>query len=208
VKYAIQMYSTAAMVAVSSWVYGATPGASPAPATVPMPAPASASGSPAGQSGGVTLPAGTVLLVRVMDGVSSKNPPGSTFTTKLEYDLAAGDKVAVKGGTVIYGKVMSSTQAGRAAGRSTLDLRLTQMVVNGQPVPISTSGFAQAGQASVAKAGKGAAAGAAIGAIAGDAGKGAAIGAVSWALVRGQTVTVTPGTLLEFTLAQPVTVRP
>lgn len=198
----MKWFAVLGLVSLQVLTYAATPGATPGSAA-PAPAPASS-----GAAGTVTLPAGTMLLVRMMDGVSSKNPPGSTFTTKLEYDLAAGDKVAVKGGTVIYGKVMSSTQARRATGRSTLDLRLTQMVVNGQATPISTSGFAQAGQASVAKAGKGAAAGAAIGAIAGDAGKGAAIGAVSGALVRGQTVTVTPGTLLEFTLAQPVTVRP
>ena len=79
--------------------------------------------------------------------------------------------------------------------------------MNGQPVPIMTSGYQEAGQRSGAKVVKGAAAGAAIGAIAGDAGKGAAIGAVAGGVVRGQTVTVPPGSLLEFTLMQPVTVQ-
>lgn len=144
-------------------------------------------------------------MVRMMDSVSSQSKAGSLFTTKLETDLATGGVVAVKGGSVVYGKVLSSTQAGRARGQSTLDLRLTQIVVNGQPVPITTSGFQEAGQKSGAKVAKGAAAGAAIGAIAGDAGKGAAIGAVTGGVVRGQTVTVPPGTLLEFTLQQPVT---
>ena len=143
----------------------------------------------------------------MMDSVSSRNQPGASFTTKLEYDLAANGAVAVKGGTIIYGRVQSSTQAGRAVGRSTLDLRLAQMVINGQPVPILTSGYKEAGQASIAKAAKGAAAGAAIGAIAGNAGKGAAIGATAGALTKGQTLTVTPGTLLEFTLMQPVAVK-
>lgn len=155
----------------------------------------------------VTIPAGTTLLVRMMDSISSKNQAGARFTTKLEYDLSAGNAVAVKGGTLIYGNVQSSTQAGRAIGRSSLDLRLTQIVVNGQPVPITTSGYQQAGKASIGKAAKGAAAGAGIGAIAGNAGKGAAIGAVGGALIRGDTVTVPPGTLLEFTLQQPVTLQ-
>ena len=115
--------------------------------------------------------------------------------------------MAVKAGTVIYGKVQSSSQAGRAFGRSTLDVRLAQMVPSGSPVPIATSGYAEAGKASIAKAAKGAAAGAAIGAIAGDAGKGAAIGATASLLKKGQTVTIPPGALLEFTLTQPVTVR-
>jgi hypothetical protein len=46
----------------------------------------------------------------------------------------------------------------------------------------------------------------AIGAIAGNAGKGAAIGATAGAMTKGQTITIPPGTLLEFNLMQPVTV--
>jgi hypothetical protein len=177
-----------------------TPGVTAVPATVTKVAPAATPQA-------VTLPAGTTLLVRTMDSISSKNKPGTTFATRLEYDLSAGNAVALNAGTTIYGKIQSSTQAGRAVGRSTLDLRLTQIIVNGKPVTIATSGYQEAGQASVAKAAKGAAAGAAIGAIAGDAGKGAAIGAGAGAIVRGQTVTVTPGTLLEFTLTQPATLQ-
>lgn len=155
----------------------------------------------------VTLPAGTTLLVRMVDTVSSKDSPGTKFTTRLEYDVAAGGAVAVKGGTTIYGQVQSSTQARRAVGKSTLDLRLAQIVVGGQPVPITTSGFQEAGPESIRKAARGAAAGGAIGAIAGgEAGKGAAIGATASLLRKGETVTVPPNTLLEFTLTQPVTV--
>jgi hypothetical protein len=169
-----------------------TPAVTPAPA-VAAPAPAAAASS-------VTLPAGTMLLVRMMDSISSKNAPGANFTTKLEYNLVVDGVVVAPSGTVIYGKVQSSTQARRAIGRSTLDIRLAQMVVRGSPVSIVSSGYKQAGQASIAKAAKGAAAGAAIGAIAGDAGKGAAIGATAGALTKGQTITIPPGTLLEFTL--------
>lgn len=162
--------------------------------------------SPTVQSKSVTLPSGTMLLVRMMDSVSSRNPPGTPFTTRLEYDLGANGTVAVKGGTIIYGQILDSTQARRVAGRSTLDLHLTRMVIGGQPVSLLTSGHKEAGAASIAKAAKGAGAGAAIGAIAGDAGKGAAIGATAGALMRGQTITIPPGALLEFTLLQPVTI--
>lgn len=146
----------------------------------------------------------------MMDSVSSRNGPGANFTTKLEYNLVANGVVVAPAGTVIYGKVQSATQARRAFGRSTLDIRLAQMVVGGSPIPIATSGFQEAGEASIKKAARGAAAGAAIGAIAdgGDgAGKGAAIGATASLLKKGQTVTIPPGTLLEFSLTQPVTVR-
>src|ERR1017187_1390383 len=43
--------------------------------------------APAASSGPVTLPAGTLLLVRMMDSVSSRDSAGANFTTKLEYDL-------------------------------------------------------------------------------------------------------------------------
>lgn len=178
-----------------------TPAAAPAPP--PAPAPAAAPST-------VTLPYGTMLLVRMMDSVSSRNAPGANFTTKLEYNLVANGVVVVPAGTVMYGKVQSSTQARRAFGRSTLDIRLVQMVVGGNPVPIATSGYQQAGEASIKKAARGAAAGAAIGAIVdgGDgAGKGAVIGATASLLKKGQTVTIPPGTLLEFTLTQSVTLR-
>ena len=173
------------------------PPAAPVPAPVAVPSTA-------------TLPYGTTLLVRMMDSVSSKNAAGANFTTKLEYNLVANGIVVIPAGTVIYGRVQSSTQARRAVGRSTLDIRLVQMVVGGSPVPVATSGYQQAGEASIKKAMRGAAAGAAIGAIVdgGDgAGKGAAIGATASLLKKGQTITIPPGTLLEFTLMQPINLR-
>ena len=174
-------------------------------AAAPAAAAPAAAPTPAGNT--VTLAAGTTLLVRLLDPVSSQNPAGTKFTTRLEYDLMAGNVVAVKGGTTIYGQIASSTQARRAVGKSTLDLRLASISAGGTPVPILTSGYKQAGEESIRKAARGAAAGAAIGAIAGDAGKGAAIGATAGALKKGETITVTPGTLLEFTLTQPVTLN-
>jgi len=178
--------------------------AAAAPAAA-APVAAGAAAPPAG--GTTTLPAGTTLLVRLMDPVSSQSPAGTKFSTRLEYDLMAGNAVAAKAGTVIYGQVASSTQARRAVGKSTLDLRLNQIAAGGTPVPIMSSGYQQAGEASIKKAARGAAAGAAVGAIAGDAGKGAAIGATAGALKKGESVTITPGTLLEFTLTSPVTIN-
>lgn len=194
-----QVIETSQIIALTFTTPPATATAAPSAAPAPAAAPRTA-----------TLAYGTTLLVRMMDSVSSHNAAGATFTTELEYNLVENGVVVVPAGTVIYGKVQSSTQARRAFGKSTLDLRLAQMVVGGSPVPIATSGFQQAGEASIKKAARGAAAGAAIGAIVdgGDgAGKGAAIGATASLLKKGQTITVPPGTLLEFTLTQPITVR-
>lgn len=190
----VQVIETSQIIALTFTVSAlASPSAAPAPSAVAIPS-------------SVTLPYGTTLLVRMMDSVSSRNATGANFTTRLEYDLVVNGVKAVPAGTVIYGKVLRATQAGRFRGKSTLDIRLSQMVLNGSPVPIGTSGYQEAGEASIKKAMRGAAAGAAVGAIAGDAGKGAAIGATASLLKKGQTVTIPPGTLLEFTLTQPVTV--
>ncbi len=200
----VQVIETAQVVALTFTTTGATAAGTTAAAA----APAAAAAAPA-QPANVTIPSGTKLLVRMMDTVSSKNDEGSKFTTKLEYDLPSGNATALKGGTQIYGIVASSSQARRAVGKSTLDVRLNQIMISGQPQPvaISTSGYQVAGEASIKKAARGAAAGAAIGAIADDdAGKGAAIGATVGAIKKGETVTITPGTLLEFSLTQAVTV--
>jgi hypothetical protein len=175
--------------------------ASPAPAAA-APAPAAA---PSVSS--VTVPAGTTLLVRMVDPVSSRDPQGKRFTTTLETDLAVNGVVVAKAGTKVYGRIQSTEQARRYTGQSTLDLRLTEIALGPNLVPLMTSGYTDAGAKSIGKTAKGAAGGAAIGAIAGDAGKGAAIGAVASGLKKGEAVSVSPGTVLEFNLQHPVSVK-
>lgn len=156
----------------------------------------------------VTLPAGTTLLVKLAQGVSSSTPSGETFSTRLEYDLTTSDGVTVlKAGTPIYGEV-TSTQAKRLRGKSTLDLRLTKIVADGTEIPISTASFQEASDASVKKAARGAAGGAVVGAIAGEAGTGAAIGTAVGALRRPESINVQSGALLEFALTEAVTIKP
>jgi hypothetical protein len=163
-------------------------------------------GSTSDAQSSVTVNAGTVLLVRMMDPVSSRDPQGKRFAATLETDLVANGTTVAKAGTKVYGKVQSAQQAGRFVGQSAVDLRLSEIAVGPNLVPLITGPYAQAGAKSVGKTARGAAAGAAIGAIAGDAGKGAAIGAVASGVKKGQAVTINPGTLLEFQLQQPVTV--
>lgn len=174
-----------------------------APATPAAVAPAPAASS-------LSVPAGTTLLVRMVDGASSNDAKGKRFTTTLEGDLIIQGRMAAKAGTKIYGRVENAQRAGRYAGKSSLDIRLTELAVGGSFIPIVTGPFAQAGSGSMGKTARGAAAGAAIGAIAdgGDgAAKGAAIGAVASGIRKGQPVVVSPGTLLEFQLQQPVTLK-
>jgi len=156
----------------------------------------------------VTLPAGTVLLVKTASNVSSKSKPGSPFDSVLAADLTSDGKVVVKNGTKILGRVQSASEPRGLRGQSTLDIRLTDILLSGQQVKLATSGYRAAGDKGVKQAAKGAAVGAAIGGIAdgGDgAGKGAAAGAAAGTLKKGNTISIPPGTLIEFSLTQPAT---
>jgi len=175
---------------------------SAAPAAAAAPAPAAATTN-------VTIPAGTSLTVQIRDSVSSQSAPGASFSTVLQHDLVANGVVAVKAGTVVYGKVQSASQAKRARGQSTLDVRLVQMVVNGNPVPISTGSYIQQGENETRKTVAAAGVGAIIGNNAnggGHSGGGAAWGLAAASLRPGQTLTIPPGALVEFALSVPVTV--
>lgn len=182
-----------------------TGGTAPAaPATVAAPVAVAAPVT----AGAVTVPPGTELLVRMVDGASSRDPQGKRFAAVLETDLVVNGVMAAKAGTKLYGRVEAAKQAGRMAGKSVLDLGLRELSVGGTLVPIATGSYALAGAQSLGKTAKGAAAGALIGSFSGDAGKGAAIGALASGLKPGQPIVVPPGTLLQFEIKQPVTLNP
>jgi hypothetical protein len=199
----IQAIETGQALALTFTGGGMATTAPMAPTTTP-----SSAAAPAASS--VTVPAGTTLLVRMVDSVSSKNSQGKRFTATLDADLTVNGTIVAKSGTKVYGRVQSANQAGRYAGQSKLDLQLTELAVGPNLVPILTSSYTDAGARSGGKTVKGAAVGAGIGAIAGGgegAGKGAAIGALASGLKKGESLSVGSGTLLEFRLQQPVTVN-
>lgn len=160
----------------------------------------------------VTVPAGTTILVRMLDGVdSSKNPPGSRFTATLETNLTVNGSVIVPAGNTVYGRLTEAKQAGRATGSSSLQLELTDIVVRGTAYSVLTSDYEVRGSSSGKRTGRrllgGAGLGAAIGAMAGNAGMGAAIGATAGGVgsvaQKGQAIQVPSETLIQFRLQQP-----
>jgi len=212
----MQLFETGQIVSLS---FGdsstAKPSGTAPTSTAPAPAAPAAAGAAAapaaGSTGGaVSIPAGTALLVRTMDPVSSSDPQGKRFAATLESDLVVNGAVAAKAGTKVYGRIQSAQQARRYTGQSSLDLRLTELAVGPNMVPITTSGYTDASARSGGKTARGAAAGAAVGAVVDGgegAGKGAAIGAVASGVKKGDVLSVSPGTLLEFRLQQPVVVN-
>src|SRR5216684_3544352 len=182
----------------------------PAPAA---PGPQSQSVPPAT----LTVPAGTILLIRINEYLSSdRNRIGDQFTAVLENPIVVNGWVVARRGQTLLGQVKEARKAGRVKGTSELGIELTDMtVVDGRQLPIYTelwkgSGGTSHGQdaATIATT---TGLGALIGAAA-DWGTGAAIGAGAGAaagigavlLTRGRPTVLEPEEQLSFRLVDPV----
>ena len=198
----------------------AAPAAATAAPVVTAPPASSAAASQTATSSNpgadVLVPAGTHLVVRMIDGIdSNQNKVGDTFQASLEEPLIVDSTQVAPKGTMVYGKLEQVKSAGRLEGQSELRLVLTGIVLNGATRNIVTGEYSvqgsSRGRQTATRAGVGAGLGAIIGAIAGG-GKGAAIGAGVGAgagtavqvMTHGQQVHVPSETVLNFTLQQPV----
>jgi hypothetical protein len=172
--------------------------------------------SPAPQSTKkMTVPAGTRILIRMIDSIdSSKQKAGYRFTASLETNLQVDNVVVAPRGTKVYGRLATAESAGRMSGSSALVLELTDIMINGTAYPLLTSSYEVKGQGEGKKTARkvvgGAGLGALIGGVAGG-GKGAAIGAAAGAAAgtavaaskKGEQLSIPSETLLEFRLQQP-----
>ena len=167
----------------------------------------------------LTIPAGTVLSVRINEYLSSDtNQVGDRVTATLQQPVVVDGYVVARRGQMLVGQVEAAEKAGRIKGTSQLGIELTDMTVaDGQSRPILTELWKGSGGTShgadAATIGGTTALGAAIGSIA-DWGRGAAIGAGAGAaagigavlLTRGRPTVILPETWLTFRLKEPVTV--
>ncbi len=81
----------------------------------------------------VTVPDGTVLNVRLIDGIdTSRSQAGEVFRGTLDTPVVVGDKVAVPADADVTGRIVQAKQAGHYAGQSALALELTQISYNGK----------------------------------------------------------------------------
>jgi hypothetical protein len=189
----------------------------PAPAAAPVAAPAPAP-PPARQPEHITIPAGTTITVRMIDGIdSSQNRPGEEFSATIDAPVVVDERVIIRRGADARVRLRQSASAGRMTGRSELEVELVGLAAGDQTYAVETSVVEKAGASrgkrTAATVGGGAALGGLIGAIAGK-GKGAAIGAAVGAgagtavqaATKGEQVQIPPETKLDFTLKAPLTV--
>jgi BON domain len=197
-----------------------TPPPAPVAAMTP-PAPASAAPStppPPPPPRKVTIPAGTTLAVRLVDGIDSEtSQQGQTFHATLDSPLAVDGEVAIPAGYDVEGHLVEVKSAGKFAGQSVVALQLDRISAGGKYYSLQTDQYRRQGSSrgknTAAKVGTGAGIGAIIGAIAGG-GKGAAIGAAAGgglgggvqAATKGQQIKLPSETVLNFTLQAPLTV--
>jgi hypothetical protein len=163
----------------------------------------------------ITVPAGTRILVRMIDSIdSSKQTTGFRFTASLETNLQVDDVVVAPRGTKVIGRLVAAKSSGKMSGSSELTLELTDIMIKGTAYPLLTSTYEMQGKGEGKNTAKkvvgGAGLGALIGGIAGGgkgAGIGAGIGAVGGTAVaaskKGQQLYIATETLLEFRLQQP-----
>ena len=170
--------------------------------------------------GPVTVPAGTLLQVRTIEPVSTKNAKdGTPIQFLVIHDVAYGGVLAIPRGATVHGVVMESKKAGALGGSPELALKLTSLDLGGQSYPVESDLFKvrgpnKAGQ-TVGSALGGGMIGAIIGCAAGrgvgcaiGAGAGVAAGTAASAASSGPGVWIPVEALVDFHLAAPLTVTP
>jgi len=169
----------------------------------------------------ITVPAGTILTVRINQALGSKtSQTGATFTGTMANPITIGGKVAIPSHSAVTGVVRDAKSAGKFKGGASLALTLTSITVHGQHFNIATDDAAQQtkgkGKRTAGLTLGGAGAGAAIGGLAGG-GKGAAIGALvgvtagaigSATTGNNKDISLPAETALTFGLVQPLTLPP
>ncbi len=191
--------------------------AAPAPASSSETASAPAAPAPP-QPQSYTIPAGSVVTVRLVDGIdSSRNHAGDEFAATVDSPLAANDRVIVPRNSDARVRLVQAKTAGHMTGRSELEVTLVSISIGGTSYPVQSAAIqkqgASRGTRTAETVGGGAGLGALIGAIAGH-GKGAAIGAAVGAgagtavqaATKGQQIQIPSETKLDFTLKTPLTV--
>jgi hypothetical protein len=167
----------------------------------------------------VTIPAGTSLPLEMTSTISSESAQvEAPVSARLRNAIVINGDTTIPSGSVMRGTVTDVERAGRVQGRAHLSFVFNDVTMNGGREDLKTNPLTFEAEATkgedATKVGAGAVGGAILGGILGGkkgAAKGGAAGAAAGTGVvlatRGKEVTVTEGTPVTATLAQPMTVR-
>src|SRR5262245_33672888 len=186
-------------------------------AAAPATAPAAARASTPAAAGGVEVPAGTEMDVRLTNNLNS----GTTqvedrFEGTTLVDLIINGRTVIPAGAVMRGVVSSVEPATRTNRTAKMTVSFDQVTVNGRAYPIrGTVTQAIQGEGIKGETGRiatGAGAGAILGGILGGV-KGAVLGAVIGgggitAATEGKEIDLPQGTVLRVRLDSPVSIQP
>jgi hypothetical protein len=94
--------------------------------------------SAASFSGAATIPAGTPLIARTVEPISSHERVGAPFKAELEQDVVIKGKVLLRAGTQVTGVV--ETSLGSRSSSAALTVNLKAISINGRSIPVHTTG--------------------------------------------------------------------
>jgi hypothetical protein len=190
----------------------------PAPAPAPAPAKRAAAPSPAPAKTSVTVPAGTVVNVRLTQSVDvDVSKAGQTFKAVVDDPVMVGGAIAIPRGASAVLQAVNVEQSGKFKGSDKITLKLNAVGFGGMMHEVATSYVETKGKGegkrTARKVGGGAGLGAIVGGIAGG-GEGAAIGAVAGAVTGGaissggeEHLQLPAETRLQFNLTSAVVLR-
>ena len=158
----------------------------------------------------VTIPAGTRLVIRTVEGVDSRrHGAGHRFRGQLESALAVDGQTMVPRGAFVHARIAQAQQSGRMVGSSSLTIEFTDIMLDDRLYAIATGELSARTEGEAGRTlGRTARAAAIGGLIDGSSGArtGAKVGAGASLLTSGASINVPRGTILETTLRTPLTV--
>lgn len=172
----------------------------------------------------VTLPAGTVLVATLQQGVSTNgSQEGQPVSARVAQPVTVDGETVVPAGTVLHGEVVQADRTPRIGGRARLGLAFTRLELpSGEDAAMNAS-FEAVGKSQVKKDAAtiggatvgGAILGRVIGHQSGEDADGTAVGAVVGGAIgsgvalsnRGQDVALGAGATIRVALDGPVTVE-
>jgi hypothetical protein len=163
----------------------------------------------------VTVPAGTVVTVRMIDSIDADiTGAGERFRASIDDPISVDGRIVIPRGADATVQVMRVEQSGTIRGSDEVALKLYDITVNGQAYELATNYAEIKGEGKGGKTGRNAAIGGVGGAIIGGiigGGKGAAIGAgagagtgVAVAAARGTKLKIPSESRLDFVLRSPL----